>query len=110
MAVRADPGSFEFSDDQTLEEARRQYFANSGFGEETYTTDRWVRVNLGPVPVFFPNTRARKAIVPIHDLHHILNNYPTTFAGETQIGAWEIASGCTQHFIAWVLNMEAIFL
>jgi hypothetical protein len=98
-----------YADHLNLAEARELYFKNSGFGEETYTTDRWVRVDFGPLPFYFLNTAGRKAIVPLHDLHHILNNYPTTFLGEAQIGAWEIASDCRRVPIAWVLNREAIF-
>jgi len=99
-----------YADELSLLEARHQYFTTAGFGEETYSTDRWVRVDLGPLPIYFPNTRARKAIVPLHDLHHILNNYPTTFIGECQIGAWEIASGCRSSWIAWTLNMEVLVM
>jgi hypothetical protein len=46
--------------------------------------------------------------VKFHDLHHVLTEYPTTWRGEAEIGAWEVASGCARHYPAWVLNLEAL--
>jgi hypothetical protein len=43
----------------------------------------------------------------LHDLHHIATEYPTTWKGEAEIGAWELASGCAYYFWAWVLNGAA---
>jgi hypothetical protein len=40
-------------------------------------------------------------------LHHIANEYQTDWAGEAEIAAWEIASGCGRHGWAWVLNLGA---
>ena len=34
--------------------------------------------------------------------------YPTTWTGEAEIGAWEIASGCGRHYPAWFLNFGAL--
>lgn len=42
----------------------------------------------------FPNSEARKRQVPAHDVHHVLTGYGTDLTGESEIGAWEIGSGC----------------
>ena len=81
------------SDGATLRAARDRYFAANGLGEGGYT-DRWVRLMAGPVPIWFPNTAARVRAVRLHDLHHVLTAYETTWTGEAELGAWEIASGC----------------
>ena len=39
-----------------------------------------------------------------HDLHHVATGYPTTWRGEFEISAWEIASGCAGHPFAWIIN------
>jgi hypothetical protein len=101
MDETADPG-------QTLREARQQYFEANGFGRDGGYDARWVRVKLGPIPFVFPNTSARKRAVRFHDLHHVLTDYRTDLLGEAEIGAWELASGCADHYAAWYLNMAAM--
>jgi hypothetical protein len=46
--------------------------------------------------------------VRFHDLHHVVTGYDTTWTGEAEIGAWEVASGCAHHYAAWVLNLQAL--
>jgi hypothetical protein len=91
----------------TLREARALYFAANGLGDGGYT-DRWVRFQVGPIPLYFPNTSQRVAAVRFHDLHHVLTGYDTTWKGEAEIAGWEIASGCAHHLAAWVLNLGAL--
>jgi hypothetical protein len=91
----------------TLRSARQQYFDRAGFDEGGYT-ERWVKLRAGGlVIVVFPNTAARVRAIKFHDLHHVLADYDTTWTGEAEIGAWEIASGCAQHYPAWLLNLGA---
>ena len=93
-----------YADSSTVREARAQYFAANGFSDASYT-DRWVQIaKLGPIPLGFPNTSSRKRAIPMHDLHHVATGYTTTWIGESEIGAWEIAGGCTNYWAAWVLN------
>lgn len=91
----------------TLRAARAAYFAANGFDERSYA-DRWVRLMAGPVPIYFPNSDARVRALRFHDLHHALTGYATTWAGEAEIGAWEVASDCADHYAAWVLNLLAM--
>ena len=93
--------------DMTLEEARALFFARSGLGTEGGYFDRWVRVEAWPFPFYFPNTRGRVRAAKLHDLHHIALEYETDWPGETEIAAWEIASGCGRHLWAWLLNLGA---
>lgn len=93
-----------YADSSSVRAAREQYFAANGFSAATYT-DAWVTLaRLGPIPLSFPNTPSRKRAIPIHDLHHVATGYPTTFVGEAEIGAWEIAGGCADYWAAWVLD------
>ena len=99
--------SQSYPDTMTLAEARALFFARSGLGEDGGYNARWVRVETKPFPVFFPNTACRVEAAKLHDLHHIANEYATDWAGEAEIAAWEIASGCGRHGWAWLLNLGA---
>ena len=96
-----------YDDALSLGAARAQYFARSGFDESSYV-DRWVRLQAGPLRLWLPNTAARVRAVRLHDLHHVVTGYDTSWTGEAEIGAWELASGCADHYAAWFLNLSAM--
>jgi len=96
-----------YGDSLTLRDARRQYFDANGFGDGGYDA-KWVHVKIGPVPFAFPNTPQRVRSVRLHDLHHVVTDYDTDMTGEAEIGAWEIASSCRDHWAAWLLNLYAL--
>ena len=96
-----------YPDSMTLADARALFFARSGLGDDGGYNARWVRVETKPFPLYFPNTACRVEAARLHDLHHIANEYATDWAGEAEIAAWEIASGCGRHGWAWVLNLGA---
>src|SRR4051794_14211722 len=56
----ADPGRA----DRSLAQALRGYFDENGFGEDGGYSSAWVDFHLGPIPMPFPNTAARKRAVP----------------------------------------------
>jgi hypothetical protein len=96
-----------YAPELSLRAGREEYFTRAGFDESSYT-DRWVHLRAGPLRFGFPNTAARIRAVRLHDLHHVLTEYDTSWTGEAEIGAWEIASGCRDHYAAWVLNVGAM--
>ena len=51
----------------------------------------WVTVFDIPMPL--PNIFGRVAILPYHDLHHVVTGYHTDEPGECEIGAWTLATG-----------------
>jgi hypothetical protein len=91
----------------TVRDARAQYFQANNFGDGGYNS-KWVKVQVGPLPIYFPNTKARVRAVKLHDIHHILTEYDTSLTGEAEIAAWEIASGCKSYYAAWQLNLGAL--
>ena len=99
-----------YPDTMTLAEARSQFFARSGLGDDGGYRARWVRVETKPFPTYFPNTARRVEAAKLHDLHHIANEYATDWSGEAEIAAWEIASGCGRHGWAWILNLGAFMV
>jgi len=98
----------DYEDTLRVRDARARYFRDNAFGDDGGYAKRWVRIALGPVPVFVPNTAARVRAVRLHDLHHVATSYDTDLVGEAEIAAWEIGSGCGGYLAAWVLNLYAM--
>jgi hypothetical protein len=78
----------------TLREARAEYFAANGLPPDGGYHDRWVRIQIGPIPFAYPNTEGRRRVTLAHDLHHVLTGYRTDIRGEAELAAWEIGAGC----------------
>jgi len=97
----------EYPGDLSVREARARYFAANNLGDGGYR-DRWVKFKFGAISLWIPNTKGRVAAVRFHDLHHIVTGYDTTWKGEAEIAAWEIASGCGDYYAAWLLNLLAL--
>jgi len=91
----------------TVGEARDRYLVDNGFDLADYQS-HWAKVKLGPIPVYFPNIKARRRAVRLHDLHHVATGYDTSLRGEAEIGAWELGAGCGRYWAAWLLNTSAV--
>ncbi len=90
----------------TLGEARKRYFEIAGFGPDGGYDEFWIKVKVWRLPIWLPNTKGRVAAVKLHDLHHILTEYSTTWAGEAEISAWEVGSGGLHRYWAgWWLDL-----
>lgn len=94
----------------TMLDARTEFFRRSGFPVDGGYDAKWVKLPVGPLTVAFPNTAGRKRAVRYHDLHHVLTGYATTWTGEAEISAWEVASGLKHHAIGWALDLSAMSL
>jgi hypothetical protein len=96
------------SDDAlTVREARDAYFANSGFDDSSYTSPTFT-LPFGPLRLTLPNTRGRRAALPIHDIGHVVNGYGTDWVGEIEEAAYEVGAGCASFYAAWMLNLTAL--
>ena len=102
--TRAPQHSLRMADSQPVGEALVLHLASIGLPTDSGRSLRWVRVQLLRVPITFPNFAARRQIVFWHDVHHLLTGYQTTWAGEAEIGGFEIASGCRSYWAAWCFN------
>jgi len=93
-----------------MREARDRYYEVNGFGADGGDSLSWVPLSLFGLTLYIPNSDARRRAVRIHDLHHVATGYRTDLAGETEIAAWELATGCGRWVAAWVLNAGALGL
>jgi hypothetical protein len=92
--------------DESVRSARDRYLAQNGFTTEGYTAPTYRLTVLGR-PWDLPNRPNRRWAIPLHDLHHVATGYATDFAGEAEIGAWELAAGCKTP-IVYALNAAAV--
>lgn len=94
-----------YTPELTLLDARTKHFAANDFGVDGGYNAAWVKVKYYWLTFYFPNTKARRRIVGYHDLHHVLTEYDTDIPGECEISAWEIGTGSTRNYVAWILNL-----
>jgi hypothetical protein len=92
----------------SLEEAVARHLRDSGFPADGGINERWVTVAVGPVSLCFPNIKARREAVEVHDYNHVLSGYGHDDVGEAEIGAWELGGGCKNLWVAWILNWAAL--
>ncbi len=92
-------------EDKTLKELLPEFYKEYGLGDEGGNNKSFVRIEVTKkIILYIPNFKARKKAVIKHDIHHIVTGYHSTFKGESEIGAWEIGSGCRHYWAAWVLD------
>jgi hypothetical protein len=91
--------------DLTLREGRDLYLARNGFSMAEYASPTFAFTIFGRAWQV-PNPPARRQVVALHDLHHVLTGYGTDLAGESEIGAWELRAGCNTRFL-WMINLTA---
>ena len=99
-----------YDDDETLREARLRYWRANSFGDDGGYNKKWDVVKIGPVLMPIRNIPARRDAIRYHDLHHVATGYDTDLAGEVEISAWEVATGCSTKWVAWMLGLQALLL
>ncbi|MBL8755926.1 MAG: hypothetical protein JNK15_21705 [Planctomycetes bacterium] len=92
------------AEDRTIGAAISAYRASCGIPPDGGAGARWVTVRALGLPITFPNFAARRAILFLHDVHHLLSGYTTTWRGEAEIGAFELRTGCGRFWAAWMFN------
>lgn len=96
---------------KTIEELLPEFYEENNLGAEGGMNSSSVRIEMAKnLVLYFPNFSARRKAVLKHDIHHLITDYPSTFTGETEISAWEIASGCKKYWAAWVLDISGMMM
>ena len=85
-------------------EALIQYFAAQGIGNDgEWYQDGWYRIAIAgrKVPVY-PMWGLKNSLI-LHDVHHLVTGYDTSWGGELSLAGWELGSGgCAWHAFFWV--------
>ena len=97
------------------QDALIRYFVEQGVldekdSAEEWFQDNWIRLKLGERRIpFFPLYGLRRGLI-LHDLHHMLTGYDTSWRGEAEVAGWELGSGgCAHHLFYW-LDRTLFFL
>jgi hypothetical protein len=99
------------SEQQTPRDLLPGFYRQYGLGDDGGQSSSYVKIEFTKsFSLYFPNFDARRKAVFKHDVHHIVTGYTSTFKGETEISAWEIASGCRHYWVAWVLDLHAMVI
>jgi hypothetical protein len=95
----------------TIEEALNLFYMKNSLGKEGGYNDMWYIIEFGFIKIPIPNIKAKKDKIYLHDISHIIMNYPTSWEGESSAAAWEIAAGGWKNlYVPWFLTLLALGL
>jgi ubiquinone biosynthesis protein Coq4 len=100
----------------TTREALSEYFERRGIKPENESVDEWLRENWVYMNVLGRRIPVKplywyKKVVVLHDVHHLLAGYDTTWTGEFQVAAWELGSGgCGPYLLMWNNRLLTLLL
>ena len=96
---------------QTPREILQKFYTDNHFGDDGGNSLPYLKIELTPKFYFyFPNFDARRKAVILHDIHHLVTGYKTTLAGESEISAWEIGSGCKSYWATFFINTSGLMI
>lgn len=99
------------NEDKTPREILSAFYAANNLPADGGQSSSSVKIDITPTFYFyFPNFDARRKAVIKHDIHHLLTEYETTVAGESEISAWEVASGCKKYHAAFLIDVSGAML
>ncbi|MFI5141454.1 MAG: hypothetical protein ACHQII_03765 [Bacteroidia bacterium] len=99
------------NEDKTPREILSKFYKDHNLDDDGGQSKPYVKIDITPkFHFYFPNFDARKKAVIKHDIHHLLTEYDTTVAGESEISAWEVASGCKSYWAAFLIDVSGAML
>jgi ubiquinone biosynthesis protein Coq4 len=96
---------------QTPREILSKFYLDNNLGDDGGNSSSSVKIEITKnFHFYFPNFNARRKAVIKHDIHHLLTGYTTTLFGESEISAWEIASGCKKYWVAFIIDTSGMMI
>ena len=96
---------------QTPREVLTKFYSDNNLGANGGLASPYVKIELNSwFHFYFPNFDARRKAVLKHDVHHILTEYKTDLSEESEISAWEIASGCKSYWAAFLIDTSGLMM
>lgn len=98
--------------DQTPRDLIEKFYADYDLGTDGGQNSSSVKIVLTKkIHFYFPNFDARRKAVVKHDMHHLLTGYSAgTIIGESEISAWEVASGCKKYWPVFLIDTSGMML
>jgi ubiquinone biosynthesis protein Coq4 len=91
----------------TTQDALGAYFERRGVKPKEESVEEWLRENWVYMTLFGHRVPVKplygyKKVVVLHDVHHLVAGYETTWGGEFEVAAWELGSGgCGPYLLMW---------
>ncbi len=96
---------------QTPRDILSKFYVDNNLDADGGQGSSSVKIEITPkFHFYFPNFNARRKAVILHDVHHLVTGYTTTLAGESEISAWEIASGCKSYWAAFLIDTSGLMI
>ncbi|MFL5764311.1 MAG: hypothetical protein ACJ77K_10265 [Bacteroidia bacterium] len=95
----------------TPREVLNKFYIDNHLDDDGGNSKSFVRIDAAKNFHFYiPNSDLRRKAVALHDVHHILSGYNTSFKGECEISAWEIGSGIGKYWIALYIDTAGMMM
>lgn len=92
-----------------VQHALNDFYDQHKYGREGGIDRKWDLIKFGPLALPLPNLESRRKNIFMHDIHHLITGYDTTWLGEGSVSSWEIATGgWKQLYFPWLLTLWAM--
>ena len=96
---------------QTPREILSKFYSDNNLDADGGQASSSVKIEMtSKFHFYFPNFDARRKAVILHDIHHLVTGYTTSLAGESEISAWEIGSGCKSYWAAFFIDTSGLMI
>ena len=97
--------------DQTPRDILSKFYVDNNLDADGGQASSSVKIEItSKFHFYFPNFDARRKAVLRHDIHHLITGYKTNLAGESEISAWEIGSGCKNYWAAFFIDTSGLMV
>lgn len=94
---------------KTIMDDLKIYWKENNLPQDGGESDLLNQAKSGRFSFYYPNLNGKALI--LHDINHFLTGYPTTWKGEFQVSAWELASGGRKGFpTTWIYPISLTIL
>ena len=100
----------------TTRNALATYFERRNIKPRDESVDQWLGENWVYMTIWGLRIPVKplygyKPVVVVHDVHHLLTGYDTTWTGEFEVAAWELGSGgCDRYLLMWGNRIVTLLL
>ncbi len=80
----------------TILEELETYWKERNLPQDGGKNEKLNKAQIGSFSFRYPNLNGKALL--LHDINHLITDFPTTWKGEFQVSAWEMASGARKGF------------
>jgi hypothetical protein len=92
----------------TISESLQEFYKKNNLSKNGGENDAFFELKFKLFTLKLPNSEARKKVIYIHDIQHVLYNCDITWKGEAFIAGWEIGTKMWKHFPIGLMSLWAM--